>query len=133
MPELVTPESRPFWDGLRAGKLMLPACRSCGPFFYPRAFCPRCHSREIKWVQSTGKGRLHAFEILYQTFNPGFQVPLPCILAMVELDEGPRLMSNLVGIDPDPNAIRCDMRIKVVFERIQNDFVLPLFRPDAEP
>ena len=84
-------------------------------------------------MQSTGKGRLHAFEILYQTFNPGFQVPLPCILAMVELDEGPRLMSNLVGIDPDPNAIRCDMRIKVVFERIQNDFVLPLFRPDAEP
>ena len=67
LPTPITPEAKPFWDGCRAEKLMLPRCEECGHvFFYPRILCPRCHSRRIGWMQASGRGTLHSFEIAYQ-------------------------------------------------------------------
>lgn len=129
LPEPRLPEARPYWEGLAAGRLMLPSCGACGPFFYPRAFCPRCHARAVTWVQASGRGTLHAFTIAYQAFHPGFTVPTPCVLALVELEEGPRLLTNLVGVEPDPRALRCGMPVEVVFERVTEEVTLPLFRP----
>src|SRR5439155_4807128 len=64
IPQPMTPEAKPFWDGLREDKLMLPKCNDCGHvFFYPRILCPRCHSRNVGWMQASGRGKLHAFEI----------------------------------------------------------------------
>jgi uncharacterized OB-fold protein len=133
LPHPITPEARPFWDGLREGQVMLPRCLDCGRcFFYPRVACPHCHSRRVEWIRASGRERLHAFEIAYQSMNRAFKVKPPYVLAMIELEEGPRMMSNLVGVEPDPRAIRCDMPVEVVFERLTDEITLPLWRPAGE-
>jgi len=130
LPQPITPEAKPYWDGLRERKLMLPRCRQCRrAFFYPRVLCPFCYAADIEWFQATGRGRLYSFEIAYQTFNKAFKVKPPYILAMVELEEGPRVMSNLIGIEPDPKRIRCDMPVEVVFHKLTDEITLPLFQP----
>ncbi len=132
LPHPITPEARPYWDGARDGKLMIPKCRACGKaFLYPRVLCPACASRDIAWIQASGRGRLHTFAIAYQILNKAFRVKTPVILAMVELEEGPRLLTNLVGVAPDPKALRCDMPVEVVFEKLTDQISLPLFRPAA--
>jgi uncharacterized protein len=130
LPHPMTPEARPFWDGLRDGQLMLPRCESCGQaFFYPRILCPRCHSREVSWIRASGRGTLHAFEIAYQSFQRAWKIKPPYVLAMIALDEGPRMMSNLINVEPDPRVIRCDMPVEVVFTKITDEITLPLFQP----
>lgn len=130
LPRPITPEAQPYWDGLKEQKLMIPKCEDCAkPFFYPRITCPNCHSRRIGWMQASGKGTLHAFEIAYRSLNPGFKVEPPYVLAMIELEEGPRMMSNLINIEPDPAVIKCDMPVEVVYEKLTDDVTIPLFQP----
>jgi uncharacterized OB-fold protein len=109
---------------------MLPRCRECRrAFFYPRVLCPFCHAADIEWFQASGRGRLYSFEIAYQTFNKAYKVKPPYVLAMIELDEGPRMMSNLVGIEADPKRIRCDMPVEVVYEKLTDEITLALWKP----
>lgn len=123
-----SPETRPFWDGVRDGVLRIPRCRDCTAYhFYPRPLCPHCWSRNIEWVQANGTGRLHTFVINHRP--PQHLGPGPVILGMVELDEGPRLMTQIVGVDPDPVSVRCDMPVEVVFEGPAAGMTLPKFRP----
>ena len=130
VPQPITPESKPYWDGLKEGKLMLPRCGACKQaFFYPRVVCPKCHSRDISWVQATGRGTLHAFGIGHQSFNKAFKMPPPYVLAMVQLDEGPKMMTNLVNVVADPAVITCDMPVQVVFHKVTDDVTVPLFEP----
>jgi len=130
LPTPITPECRPYWEGARDGKLMIPKCRACGkPFMYPRVACPFCASRDVGWVQATGRGKLFSFEIAHQILNKAFKVKTPVVLAMVELEEGPRLLTNLVGVAPDPKQIRCDMPVEVCFEKLTDQVSLPMFRP----
>ena len=130
LPNPITPEAKPFWDGLREQKLLLPKCGACGHvFFYPRVLCPRCHAHDIGWIQASGRGKLHAFEIAYQAFNKAWKIKPPYVLAMVELAEGPRLMTNLVNVEPDPKVIKCDMPVQVVFSKLTDEITLPLFEP----
>ncbi len=130
LPQPITPEAKPYWDGTREGKLMIPKCRACQkPFLYPRAVCPFCASRDIEWIQASGRGRLYSFEIAYQILNKAFKVKTPVVLAMVELEEGPRMLTNLVGIEPDPQKIRCEMPVEVVFEKLTDQITLPMFQP----
>jgi len=126
----MTPEAKPYWDGLKDNKLMLPQCGDCNtPFFYPRIACPHCHSRNVTWIQASGKGKLYSFEIAYRSLNPNFKIEAPYILAMIELEEGPRMMSNLINIEPDPAVVKCDMPVEVVFEKQNDDVTIPLFQP----
>ncbi|MFP6697163.1 MAG: Zn-ribbon domain-containing OB-fold protein [Alphaproteobacteria bacterium] len=130
LPKPMTPEAKPYWEGLREGKLMLPECNDCGKaFFYPRIACPNCHSRNVGWVQASGKGKLYSFQIAYRALNPAFKIPPPYVLAMVELEEGPRLMSNLINVEADPDVIKCDMAVEVVFEKQTDEVTIPLFQP----
>jgi len=130
IPQPMTPEAKPYWDGAREGKLMIPKCRACGkPFLYPRVLCPFCASRDIVWIQASGRGRLFSFEIAHQILNKAFKVKTPLVLAMVELEEGPRLLTNLVGVEADPAKLRCDMPVEVVFEKLTDEVSLPMFRP----
>jgi uncharacterized OB-fold protein len=130
LPNPMTPEAKPYWDGLREQKLMLPKCGACGHvFWYPRVACPKCHARDIGWIQSKGRGTLHAFAIGYQSFNKAFKVPAPYVLAMIELAEGPRMLSNLVNVEADPAKLRCDMPVEVVFSKLTDEVTLPLFQP----
>lgn len=130
LPQPITPETKPFWDGLREQKLMLPKCGDCGRvFFYPRIVCPHCQSRNVGWIQGSGRGKLYSFEIAYQTISRVFKVKPPYVLAMVELEEGPRMLSNLIGIEPDPKKIKCDMPVEIVYQKLTDEVTLPLFKP----
>ena len=130
LPQPITPEAKPYWDGLKERKLRLPKCQDCGQtFFYPRVLCPRCQSRRIGWTEASGKGRLHAFGIAHQAFNRAFKVAPPYVLALIELEEGPRMMSNLINVQADPNVVKCDMPVEVVFTEVADGVTLPLFQP----
>jgi uncharacterized OB-fold protein len=130
LPSPMTPEAKPYWDGARQGRLMIPRCRACRKaFMHPRVLCPFCASRDIEWTEACGRGRLHSFEIAHQILNKAFKVKTPVVLALVELEEGPRLLTNLVNVVPDPARIRCDMPVEVVFEKQTDEVSLPMFQP----
>ncbi len=122
-----TPESRPFWDAAKRHALELPRCRSCGALhYYPRGACPRCLSGDLVWERVRGTGRVHTFTIVHRG-QKGFPVPTPYVLAVVELDEGPRMMTTLV--DVDPAAVKIGMPVEVTFRDVSDAIALPLFRP----
>ena len=125
-----TPETRHFWDGTREGELRLQRCDDCGKvYFPPRPFCPGCASREVSVFKASGRGILYSYVISHRA-APGFEPPYS--IAVVELDEGPRMMTNIVGTPQTPEALQLDMPVEVVFEPVGDEITLPLFRP-AEP
>ncbi|MGI5326823.1 Zn-ribbon domain-containing OB-fold protein [Actinomadura nitritigenes] len=127
-----TPDTRPFWDGTAAGELRVQRCRGCGRhFFYPRPACPHCGSGDVAWVTATGRATLHSYVINHRP-APGFEDEAPYVIAIVELEEGVRMMSNLVGVPADPEHLPLDLPLRVVFEQ-RGDVRLPLFAPAGEP
>lgn len=123
-----TPETRAFWDGARNHRLMLPWCRDCGaPHFYPRSICPSCLSADLEWREASGRGKLHTYVINHRAAK-GFEAPY--VIAVVELDEGPRMLTNLVTESaPTPETLWIDMPVEVVFDDVTEDITLPKFRP----
>ena len=122
-----TPETKPFFDALKQHRLLIQRCAECGhAYFYPRPFCPSCLSNDVEWEEASGKGRLYSFVINHRS-APGFEPPY--VIAVVELDEGPRMMTNLIGVNPDPELISCEMAVEIVFDDMDEEFTLPRFRP----
>lgn len=129
-----SPEAAPFWEACRRHQLVLPYCTRCHRFFfYPRTLCPGCGSREVSWRRSAGRGELYSFCIQHQSRQPGFRNATPFVTAIIELAEGPRLTSFLVGVPPEPESIRCGMPVEVVFTGLPDGNVLPAFRPRLPP
>lgn len=129
-----SPEAAPFWEACRRHQLVLPYCTPCQRFFfYPRILCPGCGSRDISWRPSAGRGELYSFCIQYQSRLPGFAGATPFITAIIELAEGPRLTSFLVGVPPDAGSIRCGMPVAAEFISLPDGNVLPVFRPVPPP
>jgi len=127
-----TPETQPYWDAAKQGKLLIQRCDDCARhYFYPRPLCPHCLSRNVAWVEACGRGKLLTYVI---SMRPGRSAPLPApyVVAIVELEEGPRLMTNLVDVEPDPDKIACDMPVTVTFAAISDEVTLPRFRPVHE-
>ena len=124
-----TPETRHFWDGTLAGQLRLQRCDDCAQvYFPPRPFCPACASRQVSVFASSGRGTLHSYVINQRAApNSGFKAPYS--IAIVELEEGPRLMTNIVDIEQTPEALVLDMHVEVVFRKVSDDIALPLFKP----
>ena len=124
-----SPETRPFWDAAKRHELVLPRCRPCGAFFYyPRGACPRCLSADLEWLPVSGRGTLHTFTVVARG-QKGFPLGPAYVLAIVELEEGPRMMTNLVDVAPDPATIRIGMPVEVVFQDATPEIALPRFRP----
>lgn len=124
----VTEDNRPFWEALKRHELIFQQCSSCGKFRNPSSIiCPHCHSLEHSWQKVSGKGKVFTFTVFHQVYHPGFAKEVPYNVAIVELDEGVRLMSNVIGVSND--EIRCEMPVQVVFEDITPEFTLPKFRP----
>jgi uncharacterized OB-fold protein len=122
-----TPESLAYWEGLKRHELMLPHCTDCAKaHFYPRVVCPHCGSRKLEWRRASGRGRLYSFVINHRP--PRTMGSEPYIIAVVELDEGPRMMTNLMGVAPDPALIRCDAAVQIQYEDVTPDVTLPRFR-----
>jgi uncharacterized protein len=125
-----TPETQPFWDATAAGELRLQRCLPCDSFFFPpRLFCPECLSDEVAWEAVSGKGTLHTYLITHRP-APGFQDQGPYAIAVVQLDEGPRMMANIVGIENTPENLVLDMPLEVTFET-RGDMQLPVWQPSA--
>jgi uncharacterized OB-fold protein len=124
-----TPETKPYWDGAKRHELWIMRCNDCSkPYFYPRPICPNCFSRNTDWMQASGKAKLETFVINHRP-PPGFEEDAPYVIAVVTLEEGPRMMTNLVGIDPDPTKVKCDMPLEVVFDDVTDEITLPKFKP----
>src|SRR3989442_5658037 len=113
-------ETAPYWEATREGRLLIKECRSCGrPFFYPRASCPRCWSSETAWREASGRGTVYTFTVVHQNDLPPFRDRLPYVVAVVELEEGVRMTSNIEACAPDD--VRCGMAVRVAFRDEQRD------------
>jgi uncharacterized OB-fold protein len=124
------PITKPYWDSLKAHAMRLQRCRSCGRFvFFPRALCPFCFSDALTWTPVSGRGVVHAFTVPHRHPSPAFQPDLPYVVALVELEEGPRLMTNLIDVPPDPAQIAVGMPVEVVYDDVTPEVTLPKFRP----
>jgi uncharacterized OB-fold protein len=116
--------SLPFWEGIAEGVLRVQRCGACGRHvFYPRAVCPYCASSELDWVDASGRGQIHSYTVVHRA-PPEYRDEVPYVVALVELDEGVRMMTRLV--DVEPAAVRVDLPVEVA---IQGDPRLPYFRP----
>ena len=121
-----TPETQHFWDGTARGELLLQRCRTCdSTYFPPQPFCPSCASDDVEIVRATGRGFLYSYVITHRA-APGFEAPYA--IAVVELEEGPRLLTNLVDVAPDPEQMPLDLAVEAVFETV-GEITLPRFRP----
>lgn len=127
-----TPETRHFWDGTRAGELRLQRCDDCAHvYFPPRPFCPKCNSRNVSVFRASGRGTLYSYVISHRAVpDSGFEAPYS--IAVVELEEGPRLMTNIVDCEQTPEALQLDMPVEVVFHHLSDEIALPRFRPAAD-
>lgn len=124
-----TPETEHFWQGTRAGELRLQRCDACQHIYFPpRPFCPGCGHRKVRVITASGRATLYSY-VIHHRKAPGF-VPPYCI-AVVELEEGPRMMTNVVECPQTPEALQLDMPLQVTFARMDDEITLPLFRPGA--
>lgn len=122
-----TPETQHFWDGTRENQLRLQRCDECAKvYFPPRPFCPACASRKVSVLPASGKARLYSY-VIHHRKVPGFTPPYA--IAVVELAEGPRMMTNIVDCPQTPEALQLDMPLEVVFAKQNDTITLPFFRP----
>lgn|SRR5664280_639882 len=125
-----TSESRPYWDGLRERKLLMPRCDDCKAYWFPpSALCPHCSSENWTWTQTSGRGRVFSYVVYHRVYHPGFADEVPYTVGVIELEEGPRMISNVIGIPP--GQVTCDMKVEVEFQPITDEITLPKFKPAA--
>ena len=124
----ISGETRPYWDSCRRGQLLIQKCDSCGEYqFYPRGICANCWSNDIQWIISSGKGTVWTFTVTYQNGTPGFAEDVPYVLALVELEEGVRMFTNIV--ECDPRSVTIGMPVEVTFVQATNQISVPYFKP----
>jgi len=122
----VTPALSPFFEGAKRHELVIQKCTPCGTYrFPPRELCSNCLSSASTWEKVSGNGEVFSFTIMHQVYHPGFAGEVPYAVVLVQLAEGPRITSNLVGVPPD--EVRIGMPVKVTFEQISDEVVLPKF------
>lgn len=121
-----TPDSEEFWRGCREGELRMQRCANCEELnWFPRGLCVNCSSSDMNWISLSGRGTVYTFSVVARPPNDSF--PTPYVLALVDLDEGVRLMTHLVGVDPA--AVRIGLSVVVRFDRLSEDISLPVFAP----
>lgn len=126
----ISADTRPFWEGCRQHLLKIQRCTGCGVFRWPPGYlCPKCLCSESQWVASQGKGRVYTFAVYHVAYHSGFQEEVPYVVAIVQLAEGPRMMTNIIG--SDPGEVYCGMPVEVAWDDVDDKITIPRFR--AEP
>jgi uncharacterized OB-fold protein len=121
-------DTRPYWEAARRHELLIQRCRACGQhYFYPRPYCPQCLSPETEWVRASGRGTVYSFTVNHRAAHPAFADRLPYVVALIDLAEGPRMMSTIV--ECDPADVHIGMAVEVTFEDVTDEISLPVFRP----
>lgn len=130
LPE-ITRHNRGYFEGTRQGELRLQRCSQCGRYrFPPSTHCPECLSEAFTWQPSSGRGRLWSWIVMHQRYFKAFAADLPYICALVQLEEGPLMMSTVVGAAKE--ELRCDLPLRVVFEEATEEISIPKFQPAEE-
>ena len=125
---LIEDESAPFWDGLKEHKLLIKHCTACDAYhYYPRPFCPSCWSDDVEWYEASGRARVYSYSTVYVNDLPPFGPEVPYVAAVVELEEGPRMMTRLVDCTKDDISI--DMAVQVTYEPLDDELQMAVFRP----
>lgn len=128
----VTATSRAFWDATRDQQFVLQWCRPCGaPIFYPRDNCPRCLGTDLEWRPASGRGTIHAVSVQHKPQHPLLAGRAPYAVGLVELDEGVRMLTNIVGTG-DPYEAKVGQAVELVWERLSDGRNLPVFTPAQE-
>jgi hypothetical protein len=129
LPRFPEPDTQPFWEATKQHDLRYQVCNACsGIVFYPRGHCTRCLSRDLSWRVSRGEGTIYTFSIVRQTYHPAFARHVPYVIAWVDLDEGFRMLSNVVGVEDPARDVRIGQRVRVEWQDYES-VSLPLFRP----
>lgn len=122
-----TPISKPYWTAAREHRLSLQRCDRGHVFYYPRSHCPECLSRDLEWIDCSGKGTLYTYTIARRPTGPGFEDDVPFIIAVVAIEEGPHITSNLV--ECPISDIHIGMPVQAAFEDVTDEVTLVKFRP----
>jgi uncharacterized protein len=127
----VTEEAAAFWSATERRELVLPWCTSCGKaFWYPRPVCPRCLRPDVEWRPASGRGEVYAVSVMHRAAHPGMAGRVPYAVALVDLDEGIRMLTNIVDVDADD--VRIGMEVAVTWEPMSDGRNLPVFAPATE-
>jgi len=125
---VVQPWAQPFWDAAKQQRLLLQHCQDCGQsIHYPRIECPVCASPRLDWRAASGRGTIYSFTVVHSNAPSAFVADLPYVVAVIRLEEGVQMLSNVVQCDP--TQLQCDQAVEVVFEPLNETFTLPKFRP----
>jgi uncharacterized protein len=125
---LVNEENKPYWEYCHKHELRMQKCTECGYIRFPVSMlCPQCHSLDSQWVKLSGKGSIYSFTVYRVPYHPAFKDDIPYVLAIIQLAEGPRMESNIVGCRPED--VRIEMPVEVSFEDITSEISLPKFKP----
>ena len=125
---VITEENSPFWEGCRRGVLLLQYCEACQSYqFYPRLYCMQCGANSLRWERASGRGVIYSYTVIHQNKSPEFGNDTPYNVAIVQLEEGPRLMSNIVEVAS--GDLRVDLPVTVVFDAVSETISVPRFKP----
>ena len=128
---VLDPESRPFWEACKQHKLQIQRCRACNQARLPAtSFCPNCQSPEFDWVDASGRGKVFSWIVVrHPVPRDVYAQDVPYVVALVQLEEGPRLPTNIVGCAPE--AVTAYMPVQVTFRDVTPEITLPVFEPAA--
>lgn len=120
--------SRPYWEGAKRHELLLQKCQECGHYRYPPGeTCPSCLSDKLEWVKVSGRGSVYTWTVFHQAYHPAYKDDIPYAVVVVELEEGPRMITNLVNCRIED--IKVGMPVEVAFDDVTEEVSLPKFRP----
>ena len=123
-----TKETQPYWDGCKQHELRVQKCTACGHHqFYPRLYCSACMSDQIEWIKASGRAKVLSYTIVYRPVTQAFSSDVPYVVAMVTLAEGPQMMTNIVGCEPE--QVYIGMPVQVTFEDWTEEISIPKFKP----
>lgn len=123
--------AKPFWDGCAENKLLIQRCSACHQtVFYPRIACPHCSSDRLVWEEASGRGTIYSYTVVENNAPSAFAQDVPYVVAVIRLQEGVQMLSNIV--DCDFQELECELPVEVVFEKLDDEFTLPKFRPVTE-
>ncbi|PZW38899.1 hypothetical protein C8P66_13315 [Humitalea rosea] len=128
---ILTDENRPFWEACRNGRLSLQTCSGCAHVRYPISrFCPQCLSAEFEWSEMSGRATVFSYIVFHRAYHAGFRQDVPYNVALVQLEEGPRMFSNVVGVPND--QVHIGDPVEVVFDPVTPEVTIPRFRPISQ-
>ena len=125
---IINEDNAPYWGYARGHELRMQKCANCGYIRFPVSIvCPRCHSLEMEWTKLSGKGKVYSYVIYHQAYHPAYKDDIPYVVAIIQLDEGPRMESNIT--DCRLEDLRIGMPVELYFDDVTDDVSLPKFRP----